>query len=309
MNWSFVIELAWGGPMKRVIFILISYFLVNVLLSIFEIDTAAASDLPVTASLTTQNSAASYPKFADSLSLQRTNSLFKQDRSQYIASIDLSNVLLYKWDSRTSTSVALDYSKDLMNTENSDFGKLQVSQKKSFEKIWNQNINANGKFNISLPVSKTDHNDHKIFSAGVGGEFTFPTLAEIVAGTNLILKAGVSRNFYQFDRRNDQTPLTAYSFNQGFDLSYDLPPRFFGPTTFTFSYLHLSNWNFQNEIKEFYTHSEEFAYQWSEKLSFAVGHSYGLPFVSPLKASGDRDYLQTWDANNSLVYMGLTINI
>lgn len=301
--------------MKTLILILLSYFFLNLVFTLafpeFSLADTSNSNTSSNGALAVSNISANElinkSKFVNNFSMQRTNSLFDQYRNEYVASVDLSYSLSYNWNPTTTSVISLDYSKDLINSENSDFGKGVITQKKKYDSFLFNFTQGTLKFNLGIPISKLDQKDKKIGSIGIGTDFTVINRPSNFSAFTPSFRLGITRNIFQFERRADQTVLTAYTFNQTADINYSFEKWKIPDLNFTFSYTHISAWNFENQIKEFYTHSEEFSYSYNSTLSFSFGHSYGLPVVNSVKSNGDRNDFKSWDEKYSLVYAGLSV--
>lgn len=242
--------------------------------------------------------------FSNSFSIQRTNNLFVIKGEKQNSLWEMANNLTYSWNENFKTDFLVEYSYDLVNSDESDWGRVRLLNTKIFSFF-----PIGVSFSLLVPSQKSDFINQKNFSAGLSTKINPFGHYLDTTGLTPKLTTGVSKNFYKYDTSPSGTSLIATSWSKGLELTYKPNSKILNNFNFAFIYTHFSSWNFNGEIKEAYAHNEEISYDQSENLSIKAGHTWGLPSSSPFKDYNNKDYAQTWDEKNSTVYIGLDWNL
>jgi hypothetical protein len=108
------------------------------------------------------------------------------------------------------------------------------------------------------------------------------------------------RNIHSYDTDINGKVLNRYSSNQTLNFSYNYKAFSFG-----IEFINKSRWTYQGNMKSAFEHSQEVGYNFTDNVSFAVGHTNG---GSALKANGVDSNLELVNENDSSVYATLGLS-
>jgi hypothetical protein len=241
--------------------------------------------------------------FTLSGSLGRSNSLVTQGNGQDQAGWDASMAASYKLSKTYTLSGLLEYSYDLKKTEkNGDFGRGQISLKKSGMEIWGGWTKLTTGLTVGLPVSE----GARIASTkgSLGGSIKAEANPRFLIYKKMSLAGtfGMTRTFHQYETTPDGKFNSSLTLAQSFEMGWKFNEMF----STSMSISHIDTFDYNDTHKDYFAHSQELGIAATKKWSFALGHQYGAPYVSTLKANGQDLNFAIVDKANSLIYANMT---
>lgn len=234
-------------------------------------------------------------------SLSRTRSLIDHQDGTLKESLDVllnptATVGKYSFAAKTV------YSRDLRNSEGSDWSDTALSVSREFAS-WRTKQLAERKFTMSLlsslPTSKVSSVKQSLMgSAGIGSSLVFlPKNAEY--GVTMALGLSLSKLFHRYDTAVDGTVNNSVSSNQSLLVNIQM-----GSFSLGGEFVHKVRQSYQGTNKNAFEHTEEFGYAINPHFIVAIGHSNA---GAVQKLSGDNN-IQLIDENESIIYSSLTMS-
>lgn len=242
------------------------------------------------------------PKYwAISTSVARSNSLYVTNDGNEISSVDLTIAPMIILSPNYNMSILIESSQDL-KVEEWDFGRGILGFKKySGYELFVKRVKMTPGLSFGFPLSKAA----KASSLNVAttGSLRFDVNPDFLVSKKLSLATSVSltRNFHQYDTSLEGKVNTKYSSAQGFEIGWAFDSRYSLSANLT----HIDTVSYQGVARDYLSHGQEFGVQMNPRLSLAMGHAWGAPYVATRKANGQDLNFELIDDRNSLVYVQL----
>lgn len=205
---------------------------------------------------------------------------------------------------KIATTVLVGYSQDLKDSKNNDIDDAEIKASlystEVFE-IWKLGMGAKSAVGLSKASREV-----REFNYSLGPTISLSLNSAKVGAENtmFILASSVSRNFHKAttDAVNGD-PLTQYSWVKGFVLGYKFPLAI--PVTLGLTFMHVSNFSYENVVREGFVHEECIAINITESFEFKVAHFNKAPMY---KAPTYEYNLKFADKSSSFYYASLGYN-
>lgn len=232
----------------------------------------------------------------------RTNSLYITENGEDTASVDFALAPSIILNKDYTLSALLEYYQDLKE-EKFDAGRAMISLKKAsgFQGL-NRRIKLIPRGTLGLPMSQAAKDASLQFSTSVGGRLEMNPDYLVSKKLGLALDLSVSKNWHRYETAVDGTINTQYSSIQGLEVSW----AFSDMIGLSMGLNHYDTISYQGVAQDYISHTQELGLSVNPRLSFAVGHAWGNPYVSSRKANGQDINFELQDEENSLVYATMT---
>lgn len=175
-----------------------------------------------------------------------------------------------------SASLLVGYSQDLKNSSESDWDdselKLGLYSTEAFD-IWKFNAGVKG----VIPLSKASREVREL-KTSITPAFSLSLDSKKVGAenTSLTFITSLSRNFHNATTdavKGD--PLTQYSWQKGVVGGYSFPLKM--PLSFELTFVHLSNFSYENVVRESFVHEQAAELGLTKDFSFKLAHFNKAP--------------------------------
>jgi hypothetical protein len=191
----------------------------------------------------------------------------------------------------------INYSQYQKDAESNDFGRATVGLTKVGMKVWDRTFLLSPGLSFGLPVSRAAADASLLGS--LTAQIGLALNRERMAWDNLNLSVGtmVTRNFHQFETAKFSGRVNT---QYGWINSFSAGMTAFEKLNFQLNLLHVITMSYENTRQEFYGHSEEMSFAFTENLNLSLGHTILLAPIR--KANGEDLSLKVTDELNSQYY-------
>jgi hypothetical protein len=239
----------------------------------------------------------SQPSVKGSFSVSRSNSLYIVNGDSAVASWDFSGSLSKELPQKIKLSAILEGSQDIKNPEDSDLSRGRLILGKAFGQL-------TPKLTFSIPVSRAQNSAS--YQGGLSFGVTASANPDSLPSKKLSLSASVSlgRSFHKYETGVNGRVNSVYGSTQALVAGWDFTDKL----SLSLEFDHVDSINYQNRLSESYVHIQEVAYALNPQISLALGHQYGNPSVSSLKADEQTLNYNLTDEDNSIAYGTMTLS-
>jgi len=238
-------------------------------------------------------------------SVGRSNSLYVTGNNEDSASDDFMLAPSYAFNKDYSLSAVLAASQDLKEQQFvMTLARLSLKRYSGVD-LLNHRVKWIPRISLSLPVNPAEQAASLQAGTTLGSRFELSPDYLISKKLGLAFDISGSRNFHTYDTAADGHVNTEYSTIQGVEVSWSFTDAISITTLFN----HYDLYSYQGVASDFFSHNEEIDYQASKHYIFAVGHSWGNPFVPSRTPDGQDLQLNLLDSQNSFVYASILVII
>lgn len=235
----------------------------------------------------------------------RTNSLYDLENGRDVSSWDFSLRPRWKLNRLFALSGLLEASQDI-NEERFQFSTLALSLAG-----WPRVMDRDSVFQflprvgVSVPLlAQSRAASHYLTgslgcSASVNKDYLFSKRFD------LTFDFSASRMAHEYETAQSGSVNTQFSLAQSVHVSWS----FSDSLNLSASAGHYDAFSYQSAHRDYLYHSQELGWQYSPQVGFAIGHSWGMPYVSTRKANGQDFNFELMDEVNSLVYANATLSL
>jgi hypothetical protein len=239
-----------------------------------------------------------------SLAISRSNSLYVVNGNTTSASWDFAGTLAKDLGNKLSVSAILEGSQDLKDSEASDLSRARIIFAKSGYSALNNRLSLTPKLALRGPVSRAENSAS--FQGGLTPSISVAANPDHLPSKKLSLGAALSltRSFHKFETGVNGKVNGQYGSVQVLTAGW----AFSDKLSMYLEFDHINSINYQGRMSESYAHIQQVAYAINQNIEVALGHQYGNPSVSSLKADEQSLNYNLTDEDNSIGYGTLTLS-
>lgn len=200
-----------------------------------------------------------------------------------------------------SAALILGYSQDLKKSEESDWDDAEAKfglYSTEALNIWKLSLGAS----TVIPLSKSSREVRELkFSVSPNASLALDSKKIGAENTLFVLVTSVARNFHNATTdavKGDS--LTQYSWAKGVVTGYTVPMKM--PLAFKFTFLHYSNFSYENVAREAFVHEEKISLNFTDAFSWTLAHFNKAPMY---KAPTYEYNLKALDKSSSYYYTSI----
>ncbi len=227
----------------------------------------------------------------------RSLSLYNYQDGTEKGSWDYSANPSYELSKTLSLSGLFEYSYDTV-AETGDYGRGLISLTQSGYQLFGDHLNVSLIGTVGLPISKSTYESSLQASTSAGIKASVNNSYFVTKKLDMSFAVKGTKNFHAYETNSVGQVNTSLIFTESSSLSWSFNDRL----QVIIEVYHFNTVSYFGTYRDFLSHNEELDIKFSPQITFALGHSWGLPYVSTLKANGQDFNFNLADAQNSIVY-------